>query len=61
MAAVPVHQSTPGDDFELLIVKYNALAAKFNTLLAKLDADAGVTDINYASLIVVADTIVLGY
>ena len=61
MAAVSVHQSTPGDDFELLVAKYNALAAKFNALLAKLDADAGVTDTTYVSAIVVADTITLGY
>lgn len=61
MAAIPVHQSTPGDDFELLVLKFNQLAAKFNALLAKLDVDAGVTDTNYASIIVVSDTVVLGY
>lgn len=72
MAAVPVHQSTPGDDFELLVAKYNAAVAlinemrtNINALLAKLDADAGVTDTNYAATLAiasaVADTVVLTY
>lgn len=61
MAAVSVHQSTPGDDFELLVAKYNALAAMVNTLLAKLDADAGVTDVDYVATVGTADTVTLGY
>lgn len=61
MAVVSVHQSTPGDDFEALTAAYNDLATKFNALLAKLDADAGVTDTNYVATIVVADTVTLDY
>jgi len=61
MAVITVHQSTPGDDFELLVEKYNNLVTKFNQLLAKLDADAGVADTNYASTLGGHDTIQLGY
>ena len=32
-----------------VIAQYNDLAGKFETLLAKLDADAGVTDTDYES------------
>ena len=32
-----------------LITQHNALVVKFNALLAKLDADGGVTDTNYAA------------
>ena len=34
-----------------LLVKYNVLVAAIDTLCAKLDADAGVTDINYVTLV----------
>lgn len=36
-------------DVEILRAGLAALAAKFNAVLAKLDADAGVTDTNYTS------------
>ena len=39
-----------GDVLNDLLTGYNDLAAKHNALLAKLDADAGVTDTNYAAL-----------
>lgn len=38
-----------GDTVEDLRVQLNTLSTKFNALLAKLDADAGVTDTNYAA------------
>lgn len=34
-----------------LLVKFNVLVAAIDTLCAKLDADAGVTDTNYATLV----------
>ena len=34
-----------------LLVKFNVLVAAIDTLCAKLDADAGVTDVNYVSLV----------
>lgn len=39
-----------GDILNDLLTAYNDLAAKYNALLVKLDADAGVTDANYAAL-----------
>lgn len=38
-----------GDVMQELLTAYNDLATKHNALLAKLDADAGVTDTNYAA------------
>jgi hypothetical protein len=38
-----------GDVLADLIAAHNALATKYNALLAKLDADAGVTDTNYVA------------
>jgi hypothetical protein len=38
-----------GDVLNDLLTAYNDLAAKHNALLAKLDADAGVADTNYAA------------
>lgn len=32
-----------------LVIQFNNLVTKFDALLAKLDADAGVTDTNYTS------------
>jgi hypothetical protein len=62
MAAVSVHQSTPGDDFEALVAAYNELATAFIALCAKLDDDAGVTDTNYeATQAAGIDTVVLSY
>ena len=40
----------PGSDVYELSVQFNALVTKFDAVLAKLDADAGVTDTTYASL-----------
>ena len=37
------------DDVEVLRAGLNTLATNFNAALAKLDADAGVTDTNYNS------------
>lgn len=38
-----------GDTLQEIIAAYNDLATKFNAVLAKLDADVGVTDTNYAA------------
>lgn len=38
-----------GTAVQELIDAYNAMATKYNALLAKLDADAGVTDTNYVA------------
>ena len=49
--AMPANnQAALGDVIADLIAANNALATKFNAVLAKLDADAGVTDTNYAAL-----------
>lgn len=37
-----------------LAIEFNKLVTKFNTLLAKLDDDAGVTDTNYEALLATA-------
>ena len=61
MAVRRNHLSTPDPVFRDLIAVVNQLAtlanelkADHNALLTKLDADAGVTDTNYASLRAVA-------
>lgn len=41
----------PGSTERDLLVKYNVLVAAIDTLCAKLDADAGVTDTNYTTLV----------
>lgn len=38
-----------GADLNDLLVQFNLLVASMDGVLAKLDADAGVTDTNYAS------------
>lgn len=47
--------SAPGgaipSDVEAVVAAYNRLEARLEALLAKLDADAGVTDTNYAATI----------
>lgn len=49
--AMPANkQAALGDVVADLIAANNALATKFNAVLAKLDADAGVTDTNYTAL-----------
>ena len=45
-----------GDIFQELLTAYNDLATKHNALLAKLDADVGVTDINYAATLSATST-----
>lgn len=61
MATVKVPQSAAhaakGSALYTLIREYNTLAAAFNTLTAKLDADAGVTDVNYAATCGTQDTL----
>ena len=61
MAAVKVRPSTPGDDFELLLAKFNVLAAKFNALLTKLDGDATIAATDWTSSVGASDTITLEY
>lgn len=72
MAVVTVHKSNPGAEFSAMITVINALAVlanelktDYNAVLAKLDADAGVTDTNYVATRAIAapdaDTLVLGY
>ena len=49
--AMPANkQAMLGDIVADLIAANNALATKFNAVLAKLDADTGVTDTNYVAL-----------
>lgn len=61
MAVVTVSQSAANAAKDSLIyeltVIVNALAADINTLTAKLDADAGVTDTDYAATLGTEDTI----
>ena len=45
-----------GDMLQEMITAYNNLATQYNALLAKLDADAGVTDTNYAATVSAAST-----
>lgn len=45
-----------GDAVAELIAQVNAITTKHNALLAKLDADAGVTDTNYAATQAVPST-----
>lgn len=55
--ALDAHRSNPGADIDLLLTIVNQLVTittelktDYNLLLAKLDLDGGVTDVNYASL-----------
>lgn len=48
-SAPAMSRAKVGDVIEDLRNQVNTLTAKHNALLAKLDADAGVTDTNYAS------------
>ena len=41
----------PGSTERDLLKQFNVLVAAIDTLCAKLDADAGVTDTNYVSLV----------
>jgi glucuronate isomerase len=43
-------QFKPGTDAGDLVVQFNNLVTAFDAVLAKLDADGGVTDTNYTSL-----------
>ncbi len=38
-------------DVQALVDAYNRLEARFEALLTKMDADAGITDTNYAATI----------
>lgn len=49
----------PNSPLAEVIAQYNDLAAKFETLLEKLDADAGVTDADYESTVGLTKRIVL--
>lgn len=54
MAQRSVHPQTKGEvelmhAYNSLAASHAALVTKFNAVLAKLDADAGVTDTDYAS------------
>lgn len=54
------YEDTPGEyknlkaQFNLLVDDLETLRAKYHALLAKLDADAGVTDANYVGTLDVA-------
>lgn len=69
MAVITAHRANPGKDIDVLtqqlnaaIVRINILTAWANTLVAKLNLDAGVTDVNYATIVSTAvDTVALGY
>lgn len=39
-----------GSDVNDAVIQHNKLITAFDAVLAKLDADAGVTDVDYASL-----------
>ena len=41
----------PGGSERQILVALNLLAVAMDTLCAKLDADAGVTDVNYTTLV----------
>ncbi len=47
------------DASELLRVEFNKLRAAFDALCAKLDADTGVADTNYAATLVDAEDVTL--
>ena len=49
--ASAANMGTPGCALTELTAQYNARAAKFETLMEKLDADGGVTDANYESTV----------
>jgi hypothetical protein len=57
MATLTPNRSCPAQETTDLLTVVNQLAAAMNALLAKLDADAGVTDANYAATIGTIDTI----
>lgn len=63
MAVIPVHRSNPGDEITALIrvanqaaTLANAAKTDFATIIAKLNADGGVTDTNYAAAATAAAT-----
>ena len=58
--AVPADQTVrglgrPGGQEASLRDEYNKLVTQLRVLTAKLDLDAGVTDVNYAALVTAAD------
>lgn len=48
-----------GDLLAEMIDQHNVLVGKYNALLAKLDADAGITDTNYAATVGVAEGMIV--
>lgn len=72
MGVKTAHRSNPGADIDAMVEVINQLVAlanqtktKVNETLAKLDADSGVSDTNYAAQKAVtadsADSVELGY
>lgn len=59
MALVKAHRANPGADIDAMVTLINQLSTKLAALMAKMDADAGITDTNYASTIGVPDTLQL--
>lgn len=59
--AIPADQTAQGgagkalSDLDLLRGEFNKLVVQLRVLTAKLDLDAGVTDVNYAALVTAAD------
>ena len=51
------HDVMLGDLPQEVVTAYNDLKTKYNALLAKLDADAGVTDTNYAATLAESTTL----
>jgi hypothetical protein len=49
--ASSANMGTPGCALTELTAQYNALAAKFETLMEKLDGDGGITDTNYEATV----------
>jgi hypothetical protein len=56
--AMPIDQAFV-DEHNKVVADLELLRAKMQVLLAKLDADAGVTDANYASTLAVSSATVL--
>ena len=56
--ASAANMGTPGCALTELTAQYNALAAKFETLMEKLDGDGGITDTDYESAVGVSKRIV---
>lgn len=56
-ADIPLRRlGRPGGQEYTVVDEFNKLVTQLRVLCAKLDADAGVTDTNYAALVTGADT-----